>query len=156
MKLSLATNFDDALIEQVKPFPVKEIFGKLSSDIAGGGRASYQIVGIDRRRVRKHVELAHRHGIGFNYLLNAACLDNIEFTRGGQKALRSLLDWVCDIGCEAVTVSSPFLLRIVKSASQRAGCGVARRSRAQGEEWEDLGADCLMLDSILVNASSSC
>ncbi|MEW6072848.1 MAG: hypothetical protein AB1726_09695 [Planctomycetota bacterium] len=114
MRFSLATNFDDALVEQVRPYPVRELFGKLSRDAAGGGRASYQIVGIGRRRVRQHVELARRNGIGFNYLLNAACLDNIEFTRKGQKAIRALLDWIGEIGCESVTVGSPFLLRIVK------------------------------------------
>ncbi|MBI2921642.1 MAG: U32 family peptidase [Planctomycetes bacterium] len=155
MKFSLATNFDDALIEQVRPFPVKELFGKLSKDIAGGGRATYQIVGIDRRRVKQHVELAHRNGIGFNYLLNAACLDNLEFTRGGQKSIRGLLGWVCDIGCESVTVSSPFLLRIVKECYPQLRVRVSVFATVdhvrKAKMWEDLGADCLMLDSILVN-----
>lgn len=155
MRLSLATNFQDDLIERVAPYPVRELFGKLSSDAAGGGRASLQLPGIGRRAVRRHVEAARKHGIGFNYLMNAACLDNLEFTRGGQKSLRKLLDWVVEIGAESVTVASPFLLRIVKACypslrvrvSVFAGVDHVRKAKM----WEEMGADCVMLDSLLVN-----
>jgi len=155
MQFSLATNFDDTLIDRVKGTPVREIFGKLSSDVAGGGRASYQIVNVNRRRVAQHIAAARRAGIGFNYLLNAACLDNIEVTRKGQKAIRSLLDWVCEVGAESVTVSSPFLLNIIKNCypelrvrvSVFAGTDHVRKAKM----WEEMGADCVMLDSLLVN-----
>ncbi|NUN49731.1 MAG: U32 family peptidase [Candidatus Brocadiae bacterium] len=155
MRLSLATNFDDALLERVAPYPVREVFGKLSSDAAGGGRSSLQLSHIGRRRVKEHVAAARRLGIGFNYLLNASCLDNLEFTRSGQKALRKLLDWISSIGAESVTVASPFLLRIVKACypalrvrvSVFAGVDHVRKARM----WEDMGADCVMLDSLLVN-----
>ncbi len=155
MRISLATNFQDDLIDRVAPFPVRELFGKLTSDVAGGGRASLQLPGVGRSAVRRHVEAARRKGIGFNYLLNAACLDNIEFTRRGQKALRKLLDWIAGIGVESVTVASPFLLRIIKSCypslrvriSVFAGVDHVRKARM----WEDMGADCVMLDSLLVN-----
>lgn len=155
MKFSLATNFDDSLFAGIAGTPVHEVFGKLSADAAGGGRASYQIVGINRRRVRDHVRAAKSAGIGFNYLLNAACLDNLESTRAGQKALRALVDWVAAIGCTSVTISSPFLLRVVKErhpglrvrVSVFAAIDHVRKARM----WEDMGADCLMLDSLLVN-----
>ena len=32
MRLSVATNFDDELIEQIADYPVTEIYGKLTSD----------------------------------------------------------------------------------------------------------------------------
>ena len=38
MKISLATNFDDELIEKVKEYPIYEVYGKLNEDIIGGGR----------------------------------------------------------------------------------------------------------------------
>ncbi len=155
MQFSLATNFDDALIDQVSGLPVTELFGKLSKDSVGGGRASYQIVGVGRRRVEEHVGHARRAGIGFNYLLNAACTDNLEFTRRGQKELRRLLDWLVEIGVESVTLSSPFLLRIVKERYPKLRTRVSvfacvdhlRKARM----WEEMGADCLMLDALLVN-----
>lgn len=155
MKITLASNFDDALIERVRPYPVDELFGKLSADATGGGRASYQIVNIGRRRVAEHVRAARAAGIRFNYLLNGACLDNREFTRQGQKEIRSLLDWLSEIGVEAVTLSSPFLLRIVKECYPHLRTRISvfacvdhvRKARM----WQDLGADSLVLDSLLVN-----
>ena len=155
MKITLASNFDDALIERVRPYPVDEMFGKLSSDATGGGRASYQIVNIGKRRVAEHVRAARAAGIRFNYLLNGACLDNREFTRQGQKEIRQLLDWVSEIGVAAVTLSSPFLLQIVKSCYPHLRTRVSvfacvdhvRKARM----WQDLGADSLVLDSLLVN-----
>ena len=155
MRFSLATNFDDALIDQVRDTPVEEVFGKLPQDVTGGGRASYQIVGVTRKLLARHVGKAREAGIRFNYLLNAACLDNRESTRPGQRAIRGLLDWLTGIGVGAVTVSSPFLLRIVKRCypglrarvSVFAGVDHVRKARM----WEDEGADCILLDSLLVN-----
>ncbi len=155
MRISLATNFDDSLIDQVKKHPVEEIFGKLSSDVAGGGRASYQIVRVGRRRLEEHVRHAVQSGIRFNYLLNAACLDNREFTKKGQKRIRALLDWISEIGVGAVTVASPFLLEIVKNSYPQLRVRVSVFACVdhvrKAKMWEDLGADCIMLDSLLVN-----
>lgn len=36
MKLSVATNFDNNLIEELKQYPVYEVYGKLQEDIVGG------------------------------------------------------------------------------------------------------------------------
>ena len=35
MKISLATNYDDNLIDQIKDYPVYEIYGKLKHDYIG-------------------------------------------------------------------------------------------------------------------------
>lgn len=40
MKLSVATNFDDRLIDKLKDYPVYEVYGKLQQDYVGGGRPS--------------------------------------------------------------------------------------------------------------------
>lgn len=154
-RFSLATNFDDALIERVKEYPVDELFGKLPQDATGGGRASYQIVGVTRDAIARHVRKAREAGIRFNYLLNAACLDNQELTRSGQREIRKLLGWLESIGIESVTVASPLLLRLVKRShphlrvriSVFAGVDHVRKAKM----WEEEGADCLVLDSLLVN-----
>ena len=39
--LSVATNFDDGLLDVLSGYPVTEVFGKLPSDAVGGGRASF-------------------------------------------------------------------------------------------------------------------
>ena len=38
MKISLATNFDDDLIEQVKNYGIYEFYGRMKDDFMCGGR----------------------------------------------------------------------------------------------------------------------
>ncbi len=155
MRLSVATNFDPALVEAVREYPVVELFGKLREDAVGGGRAPYQLARISRRRLADHVRHARRAGIEFNYLLNASCLGNREMTRAGQREIEDLAGWLCEIGVASVTVSSPYLLALVKTRFPRLKVrisvfgGVDRVRKAQ--MWEEMGADCIVLDSILVN-----
>ncbi len=155
MRLSVATNFEPELVEALRGYPVYELFGKLPADSVGGGRASYMLSPLPRRRLVDHVRDAHRHGIGFNYLLNAACLDNREWTRKGQRDIRHLLDWLAEIEVDAVTVSLPYLLDLIKRAypqfrvtvSVFAGVDHVQKAKM----WEELGADCITLESLSVN-----
>ena len=155
MRLSVATNFDPELVEQCRDYPVTELFGKLRSDAIGGGRAPYQLARVSRRRLEQHVRHCNDAGIAFNYLMNAACLGNREITRKGQREINALLDWVSDAGVSAVTVATPFMLQLVKARKPHLKVrvsvfgGIDRVRKAQ--MWEELGADILVLDSILVN-----
>jgi len=155
MRLSVATNFDPFLIESIKGYPVVELFGKLREDAAGGGRASYQLAPVTRKEFAEHVRQARDAGIGFNYLLNASCLGNREITRAGQRDIEEIAGWLCEIGVDSVTLASPGLLKLVKTRyphlqvriSVFAGVDRVRKARM----WEEMGADCIVLDSILVN-----
>ena len=155
MRLSIATNFDPELVEQCRDYPVTELFGKLQTDAVGGGRAPYQLAKISRKKLAEHVGHAQKSGIAFNYLLNSACQGNREITRKGQKEINELLDWISGIGVTAVTVASPFMLQLIKARHPHLKVrisvfgGVDRVRKAQ--MWEELGADCIVLDSILVN-----
>ena len=153
--LSLATNFDDGLLDAVSAYPVTEVFGKLSSDPIGGGRASFMLPTLSRRRFERHVAAARSRGIGFNYLLNPACLDNREYTRKGQRELEALLAYIEGAGVSAVTISLPFLLPIIKRRHPRLKVRVGVYARVDGvakaKFWEDGGADCITLESLSVN-----
>jgi collagenase-like PrtC family protease len=155
MRLSVATNFDPELVERCRDYPVTEFFGKLTTDVVGGGRAPYQLAKVSRRKLEEHVGQLRKAGIDFNYLLNASCLGNREITRQGQREIDKLLAWISDIGVSAVTVASPFLLQLIKARHPHLKVrisvfgGVDRVRKAQ--MWEELGADCIVLDSILVN-----
>lgn len=154
-RFSLATNFDDALPPLVRPFGVFELYGKFPADFVGGGRASFMLAPLSRRRFERHVRACRASGIRFNYLLNATCLENLEYTLGGQRRIRRLLDWLDSISVTSVTVATPFLLRLIKTSyphfdvrvSVFAAINDVRRVRF----WEDLGADCVALDSIQIN-----
>ena len=155
MRLSVATNFDDQLLDQLQGFPVVEVFGKLPRDYVGGGRASYMLAPLSRRSLAHHVAEARKRGIRFNYLLNAACLGNREFQRGGQRRIERLLGWLGEIGVEAVTVSIPFMLELVKKRYPqflvRVGVFARVATPQQARFWEGMGADSITLDPLLVN-----
>ncbi|MDP3026458.1 MAG: U32 family peptidase [Nanoarchaeota archaeon] len=115
MRYDLATNFDNELIERVADFgAVKSIYGKLASDVVGGGRPSIVLPKISRKQLRKHIETAHKHQIEFNYLLNASCTGNQEFISSSHKEFIKLIKQVQEDGADAVTVANPTMLGIVK------------------------------------------
>jgi collagenase-like PrtC family protease len=153
--LSVATNFDDGLLDAISAYPVTEVFGKLSSDPVGGGRASFMLPKLSRKRFENHVQAARSKGLGFNYLLNPACLDNREYTRRGQKEIEALLEYIEGAGVSAVTISLPFLLPIIKRRHPRLKVRVGVYARVDGVAkarfWEDGGADCITLESLSVN-----
>ncbi len=153
--LSVATNFDDELLTKISEYPVTEVFGKLATDSIGGGRASFTLPPLSRTRFERHVEKARARGIGFNYLLNPACMDNREYTRQGQREIESLLDYIESAGVSAVTISLPFLLPIIKKRHPRLKVRVGVYARVDGVSkarfWEDGGADCITLESLSVN-----
>ncbi len=143
------------MISGLRDYPVLELYGKLRQDAIGGGRAPYQLAHVSRKQLIRHVNEAHEAGIEFNYLLNSSCLGNREITRRGQRAIEKLLGWICEIGADSVTVATPYLLKLVKTRYPQLKvrisvfAGVDRVRKAQ--MWEDLGADCIVLDSLLVN-----
>jgi collagenase-like PrtC family protease len=157
--LSVATNFDDGLLDAISEYPVTEVFGKLSSDLIGGGRASFTLPPLSRKRFERHVEKARSNGIGFNYLLNPACMDNREYTRQGQREIEALLEYIESAGVSAVTISLPFLLPIIKKRHPRLKVRVGVYARVDGVAkarfWEDGGADCITLESLSVNRDFS-
>lgn len=155
MKFTVATNFQNDLIKKINKKEVYEIFGKLTSDFIGGGRASYVLPSISKRRLRRHINEAHENGLQFNYLLNAACLGNREFTLGGQRKIRKLLDWLEEMKVDSVTVTLPYLLELIKKEYARFKVHISTyagiNNLGKAKYWEDLGADRLTLDSQSLN-----
>lgn len=155
MQLSVATNFKPDFLDAIKGYPVTELFGKLPSDSIGGGRASFMLSPLTIGQLRDHVRSAAERGIGFNYLINPACMDNREYTRQGQADLERLLAMVEECGATAVTVSLPFLISIIKKRHPglkvRVGVYARVDSVAKAKFWEESGADCITLESISVN-----
>jgi collagenase-like PrtC family protease len=155
MKFSVATNFRPDFLDALAGYPVAEVFGKLPEDSVGGGRASFMLSPLSPKRFREHVREAAKREIGFNYLINPACMDNREYTRQGQADLERLLGFVEECGVTAVTVSLPFLLPVIKKRHPglKVRIGVYARvdSVAKAKYWEEMGADCITLESIAVN-----
>ncbi|HAJ56351.1 MAG TPA: peptidase U32 [Candidatus Omnitrophica bacterium] len=156
MKYAVCTNFADDLIPRLEnKKDILYIYGKLTSDFVGGGRASYMMPLVNKRKVAQHVAQAHKDGLKFNYLLNSACMGNNEFTIAGQRQIRRLLDWIESIGVDSVTVAIPYLARMIKKHHPRLGINVSTfdyvDTVVKARAWEDLGVDGIVLPNTLLN-----
>ena len=150
MRYDLATNFDNHLIENIAPYKiVKSIYGKLASDIVGGGRPSFTLPKISQKELKTHIDTAHNNGIKFNYLFNALCSDNREFIGKTNLQIRDFIKSVQDTGADIITVGSPFMLQLVKDVAPRLEVSVSVYNDIDTIEkikaWEKLGADELTL-----------
>jgi collagenase-like PrtC family protease len=149
MKFSVACNFDDALLEGLKPYPVYEIYGKLTSDYFGGGRPSFYLPEVNRARLARYVDQTHEAGISFNYLLNASAMGNTEYTREGQRQIDGLLEWLDGIGVDSVTVANPYFLRLIKRRHPRLKVRVSSHRFTDNARkvrfWVDSGADYIVV-----------
>ena len=83
MTLSIPTNWQADLLEKINITKAEEIYGKLEKDIIGGGRPSVLLAPITKSSMARAISLYHKHGLKFNYLLNASCSNNIEWTSNG-------------------------------------------------------------------------
>lgn len=155
MKFSVPTNWQKDLISSICRKEVSEVYGKLQADFVGGAKLSSQLPFVTKRQVKTHVQEAHKAGLKFNYLLNASCLDNLEFTTLGQRKIRYLLDWLMEIEVDTVTIGTPYLLEFVKKQYPQFKISVSDvsgiNSLKKAQFWESLGADSLTLINTDVN-----
>lgn len=151
MKFSIPTNWQKDLIPQVRKEGVVELYGKLTSDFIGGVRPSFILPYVGKRAAFNYIKKTHQNNLRFNYLLNALCLDNKEFTISGQRKIHNLLDWLGNCKVDYLTVAIPYLLQLIKRQYPQfkmvvsVVAGVASPERAK--YWEDLGADRITLFS---------
>ncbi|PIU18967.1 MAG: hypothetical protein COT18_09465 [Elusimicrobia bacterium CG08_land_8_20_14_0_20_59_10] len=149
MKLSVAANWDKALLDNLKGLPVHSVYAKPGSDILGGGRSSFLLPEPTRKEVGNYIREAHKRKIKFNYLLNPSCLGNMEYRAESRGEILEYIGWVESLGVDSVTVSVPWLLEVVKKSFP--GLKVVISSFANinslqiAKFYEDLGADGMIL-----------
>lgn len=159
MNFTIPTNWQreltSSLLSRDKKREVKEMYGKLALDDVGGGRPASSLAFISRRGAEREIKNIQKAGFKFNYLLNAVCMDNLEFTRIGQRMFRRLLDWLVKIRVDSVTVASPYLLMWIKknypSLSLTASIMSNIDSLKRAKYWEDLGVDKITFPGPVVN-----
>ena len=155
VKFSLAANYDPDLVPEISKYPVDDVYGKLPADGISGGRPRYMATPLSKRKLQGYVRLLEKHGIAFNYLINGSCMGNREWTRGWQKKIMSLLEMIESMGIRRVTVSTPYLLELVKKRfpefKARVGIYAQVDTPSRARFWEDLGADSITLESFSIN-----
>ena len=155
VRFSVACNFDPALVDAIAKYPTYEVFGKLPSDFFGGGRPSFYLPDVSKKRLAAYVKRVHAEGIEFNYLLNSSSMNNLEFTSEGQRELRRLLDWLSEIDVDTITVANLFFLRQIKQRYPHFGVRVSSHRETDNPRkarfWEDNGADCIVISETTIH-----
>lgn len=147
--LAIPANWAEDFLEQVDFSAVGEVYGKLPHDEVGGGRASVLFLPVSRRFAARQIGAIRARGMRFNYLLNATCLDNREFSRAGRNRIRRLLDWISEAGADTVTLGLPQLVTLVKKEYPHLRVAITTNVMADNLErvryWEEWGADQITL-----------
>ncbi len=153
MKYATAANWALDLLEKLEGTSVAGLYGQIWNDPLGGGRMSMFIPRVDRDQAAYYIGEARKKGLEFNYLINATCFDNSEFTRKGYAQIMEHLEWISSTGADMVTVSLPFLVQIIKTHFPNLKVAVSSFARIQNAHiaryWEDLGADKIILPEII-------
>lgn len=156
MKFCVATTRDDGLIHGLKKIEgisgrskIYELFGSLPVSPVGSGREAISVPTVSREKAANHIELTHSLGIRFNYLINASCMGNREFSSVGYNELMEYLGWINEVGVDVVTVTIPLLIEIIRSQFPKIELNVSTvnhvRSISQIEYFRKLGVNRITL-----------
>jgi len=151
MDLRVSTNWDPALLKPMaETGVVEELWGKMAFDAVGGPRPGFLLPQVTREQVADFVRACHEHGLKFNYLLNALCLGNRQYSREGFRQIVELIEWVAEIGCDTVTVGTPYMVEMVKKYAPELRIKVSTVARVNNVQmarrYEDMGVDEIIID----------
>lgn len=148
--LSIGTNWDGALLEGLKTIEaVTDLYGCLPRHVTGHGRPAASVPQVSRRQVEQHVSQVRKAGLGFTYLLNAPGVGGRQFDPGTRARIREHLDWLSSIPVDAITVSLPDMVQLIKRHyphfKVKASHNCLIRRLPQALMFQELGADMLTL-----------
>ncbi len=155
MKLTVPANYDSSILPSLKGYGAVELYGKLPFDITGGGRPSAMSTALSKKGLARYITDVHATGLEFNYLMNAACFGNEEWTPRFHRELDKLLGWCADQKVETLTIAAPYLVQVVKKRFPqfkiKVGIYAQVDTVSRAKYWEDLGADTINLESFSIN-----
>jgi collagenase-like PrtC family protease len=149
MEYLVACNWDPELIDKIDFPEVTSVFGGLPDTIISSGRPSYQIKNVSEDDVKEIIKKVHEKGWSFDYNINASCLENKELTLEGYKEIVKYLEWLCEHGVDALTITNTNLIGIVKKNFPKLKINISTYQKvsnvSQAKRFEDMGADMIML-----------
>lgn len=150
MNLRIAANWDQKLLDNINGLPVKSMFGILPSDLVGGGRPTAALSKVKKEDAENYIKEIRSRGISFNYLMNAACLDNMEFTKEWNNNFIMHLEWLNSIGVDSLTIATPYLIQVVKKRypGMKVCTSIFARINTveRAKYFEKIGADDIVID----------
>jgi len=94
---------------------IYETYGSTNENIIGNIRSAHKIPSVCLDILAKQINMLHKHGIRFNYILNSTVSNEIEFTKEGQKNIINFVNKLVSINVDSITVSMPFLIKLLKT-----------------------------------------
>jgi collagenase-like PrtC family protease len=150
MQLTVATNWDEDLIEQYSKCKVNSVWGVMDKTPLGGGRPYNILAKVSKEQVEDYVKKVHAAGMKFDYLLNAPCMNNLEFKKETSQELMDHVAWLNRIGVDGVVVSIPLIMEMVKEQFPSFEVRVSAISHVnsvhRAQLFEELGVDSITLD----------
>lgn len=156
IKLSVPLNWQEDFIAKFPNATIVELYGRLNCDFVGGSIICNTVTGpfFSKKKLASYIIQIHKQGLKFNYVLDGTCLDNLEWTRSGQRKIRSFLDWLVKAQTDSITVSIPYLVELIRKCysnlkievSQFAEVDTIQRAR----RWLDLGVDVITLAPYII------
>ncbi len=158
MKLAVPCRFEFDLLDRLNEInrkygTIHEVFGAIPDSVVGHGRttAGIELFGkVDMHRVKEFTERAHSMGIEVNYLLNAQCLGNTEYTEEGRVAIMKYLESIYNANVDSVTIAIPLLADIIKREFPGLKIVVSVISEANNPHrvalWKKLGVNRINID----------
>ena len=135
-------------------YPVSGVYGVSDHTIVGGGRPSFLLQQISEEDIADYIRKVHDKDMEFSYLLNAPCMNNMEYDPHYHKELLKYLQWISDIGADSVTVSIPFLIQLIKEQFPKLKIRVSTIADVNSVNraifYENLGADEITL-GVMIN-----
>jgi len=142
------------LIERAVQYPVSDFYGVAEHSIVGGGRPSFLLTRITEEKIEEYIDKVHANKMKFSYLLNAPCMNNLEYNPRYHKELIEYIQWISDIGADSVTVTIPFLIQLIKEQFPKLKVRVSTiahvNSVNRAKFYEQLGADEITVD-VMIN-----
>jgi len=155
MNLSVGTNFDPLLVERLASFPqVRDLYGTMPYHVVGHGRPRSSVPQVTREQVAEHVALVHSKGLTFTYLFNGPSIGGRQFRPQEHREIRDHLEWVDAMGADAITVSIPSLVPLIRERHPRLAIKISHnnlvRCLPQALAFAEMGVDMITLHQTAV------
>ena len=154
IQFHVATNWDFNLIDELAKYPVASLYGVADHTLVGGGRPSFLLQKISEEQIAEYIKRVHEKKMEFSYLLNAPCMNNMEYDPQYHKELLKYIQWISDIGTDNVIVTIPFLIQLIKEQFPRLKIRVSTiahiNSVNRAKLYEMIGADEITPD-VMIN-----
>lgn len=154
--LTVPTNWQNDLLPALSDRNIGCVYGKIGGDFIGSGTISHNLnFKLSKEDIIKYIKEIHKYGCSFRYIIDAGCLDNMEWTRAGQKRIRNLLDSLVLLGVDSVSVAMPYLVELIKRRYPELLVEISSVAEVdnvpRAKRWEGLGADTITLASYKIN-----